>query len=97
MDEHLRKHDHYSSRQTNNQDKELERHSDFRLKHFAGDVVYKVEGFLEKNKDTLFQDLKRLMYSSHNSVIRDLFPDGARDIRAVTKRPVTAGKAFKVR
>ncbi|EGD75756.1 hypothetical protein PTSG_07873 [Salpingoeca rosetta] len=95
MDQQLAKHDHYSSRQTNNKDKDLERNEDFRLKHFAGDVIYKVDGFLEKNKDTLFQDLKRLMYSSHNPVIKELFPDGARDIRAVTKRPVTAGKAFK--
>lgn len=29
--------------------------TDFRLVHYAGDVTYSVEGFIVKNKDSLFQ------------------------------------------
>jgi myosin-1 len=40
---------------------------------------------LEKNKDTLFQDFKRLLYSSNNSIIKDMWPEGALDIKSVRK------------
>lgn len=55
-------------------------------RHYAGDVVYNIYGFLEKNKDTLFQDFKRLLYSSKNSIIRDMWPEGALDIKSVSSR-----------
>ena len=44
---------------------------------YKGDVIYSAEGFVEKNKDTLFQDLKRLMYSSVipvHKTVRNLKP-----------------------
>lgn len=53
-------------------------------RHYAGDVVYSIYGFLEKNKDTLFQDFKRLLYSSKNPIIRDMWPEGALDIKSVS-------------
>jgi myosin-1 len=58
-------------------------------------VTYKVESFLDKNKDTLFQDMKRMLYSSGNSLLSDMWPDGAQDITKTTKRPLTAGTIFK--
>lgn len=46
--------------------------------------MYNIYGFLEKNKDTLFQDFKRLLYSSKNPIIRDMWPEGALDIKSVS-------------
>eukprot|EP00056_Hartaetosiga_gracilis_P004149 m.72055 g.72055 ORF g.72055 m.72055 type:complete len:1021 (+) comp11724_c0_seq1:162-3224(+) len=95
MDKQLKSNSHYSSRQTDNSDKTLMRDVNFKLKHFAGDVTYSVTGFLDKNKDTLFQDLKRLMYSCNDPMLKELFPEGAQEITRVTKRPITAGTSFK--
>lgn len=36
----------------------------FQIKHYAGNVEYKIDGFCEKNRDVLFQDLIDLMKSS---------------------------------
>lgn len=38
--------------------------SGFIIKHYAGDVEYNIDGFCEKNRDVLFQDLIDLMKSS---------------------------------
>lgn len=46
--------------------------------------MYNIYGFLEKNKDTLFQDFKRLLYSSKNPIIRAMWPEGALDIKSVS-------------
>ena len=66
----------------------------FVIKHFAGEVSYNVEGFLEKNRDTLFRDLVEAAGSSSNQYVRDLFPEAAK--AASKKRPPTAGSQFKV-
>ena len=58
MDGKLKGHKHYVSRTSDtnaSKNKHLEFHRDFVIKHYAGDVVYNVNGFIEKNKDTLFQ------------------------------------------
>jgi myosin-1 len=68
---------------------------DFVIKHFAGDVVYNINGFIEKNRDTLFQDFKRLLYNSKNPIYQSMWPEGAHDITKTTKRPLTAGTIFK--
>jgi myosin heavy subunit len=41
----------------------------FGVRHYAGDVIYQVEGFLEKNRDTLRQDLTDMLFSSGNQLI----------------------------
>merc|ERR1711962_669855 len=71
--------------------KSLELHRDFLIRHYAGDVVYNINGFIDKNRDTLFQDFKRLIYNSSNEIYRSMWPEGAHDITATTKRPLTAG------
>ncbi|EMP29591.1 Myosin-Ig [Chelonia mydas] len=95
MNTKLGKHPHYTSRKLCTTDKSMEFGRDFRIKHYAGNVTYSVEGFIDKNKDTLFQDFKRLMYNSTDPVLRDMWPEGEVSITEVTKRPLTAATLFK--
>ncbi|KAM8946438.1 unconventional myosin-Id isoform 2-T2 [Pelodytes ibericus] len=95
LNKQLGKHAHYSSRKMCPTDKALEYDRDFRIRHYAGDVVYSVVGFIDKNKDTLFQDFKRLMYNSVNPVLKTMWPEGKLSITEVTKRPLTAATLFK--
>ncbi|XP_069680956.1 unconventional myosin ID isoform X2 [Periplaneta americana] len=95
MDKKLANHKHYTSRQLSPLDKELKHKEEFRIRHYAGDVVYNINGFLDKNKDTLFQDFKRLLFHSSNKIISGMWPEGAMDITKTTKRPQTAGTLFR--
>uniref|UniRef100_A0A3Q1HM39 Uncharacterized protein n=1 Tax=Anabas testudineus TaxID=64144 RepID=A0A3Q1HM39_ANATE len=95
MDTKLAQHPHYTSRKLSPSDKSMEFKKHFRIRHYAGDVTYSVEGFLDKNKDPLFQDFKRLMYNSANPVLKEMWPDGQLSITEVTKRPLTAATLFK--
>ncbi|XP_061521666.1 unconventional myosin-Ig isoform X2 [Phycodurus eques] len=95
MDIKLAQHPHYTSRKLTPTDKTMDFQKHFRIRHYAGDVTYSVEGFLDKNRDLLFQDFKRLMYHSSNPVMREMWPDGQLSITEVTKRPLTAATLFK--
>jgi myosin-1 len=66
----------------------------FRLKHYAGDVTYRIVGFLEKNKDTLFTDLIAAMQTSKLGLVQQLFPPVA-NLYDNKKRPETAGSQFR--
>ena len=71
MDDKLKGNKHYSSRKVDSaKNKTLEFGQDFLVRHYAGDVVYNVNGFIEKNKDTLFQDFKRLLFNSDNEIFQ---------------------------
>ncbi|KAK0170717.1 hypothetical protein PV328_008530 [Microctonus aethiopoides] len=65
---------------------------EFRLIHYAGGVTYNVRGFLEKNNDLLFRDLREVMSHTTNSITRIIF-----DVKDLTskKRPDTAITQFK--
>uniref|UniRef100_A0A1A9ZS32 Myosin motor domain-containing protein n=1 Tax=Glossina pallidipes TaxID=7398 RepID=A0A1A9ZS32_GLOPL len=65
---------------------------EFRLVHYAGDVTYNVTGFLDKNNDLLFRDLKECMSKSNNQVTRVCFPESE---YLSKKRPETAVSQFK--
>nr|CAD7268074.1 unnamed protein product [Timema shepardi] len=95
MDKKLSHHEHYTSRQLKPLDKLLKHKVEFRIRHYAGDVVYNIYGFLDKNKDTLFQDFKRLLYHSSDKLISNMWPEGSMDITKTTKRPQTAGSLFR--
>ena len=45
----------------------------FTLSHYAGDVKYQGEGFLEKNKDTLAADVVGCLRMAENELIKALF------------------------
>ncbi|XP_045438435.1 LOW QUALITY PROTEIN: unconventional myosin-VIIb, partial [Pipistrellus kuhlii] len=45
----------------------------FGIAHFAGDVYYQAEGFLEKNRDVLSADILTLVHASQNAFLRDIF------------------------
>jgi len=67
--------------------------TNFRLKHYAGDVAYDVVGMLDKNKDSLFGDLIDLAFSSKIPLLNELFaPLKKLDSK---KRPETAGSQFR--
>ncbi|EGD77448.1 myosin IB [Salpingoeca rosetta] len=95
LDRSFKSHARYSSFQTDSSDTSCERSRDFRIRHFAGDVVYTVDGFVEKNNDTLFHDLKRMLYNCDNAALKDMWPEGADPLTAVHKMPPTAATNFR--
>ena len=48
----------------------------FRLKHYAGTVMYNISGFVEKNIDLVPRDLSQAMYHSDHPLLKSLFPEG---------------------
>ncbi|KAK5975301.1 Myosin motor domain-containing protein, partial [Trichostrongylus colubriformis] len=95
LDKNLQSHKHYTSRGLKQSEKSI-KFDEFRVTHYAGDVTYSVIGFMDKNRDTLFQDLKRLLFNSKSALLQSLFPDGSKSVTEVNRRPPTAGFLFKV-
>uniref|UniRef100_A0A8C1M770 Myosin IHa n=1 Tax=Cyprinus carpio TaxID=7962 RepID=A0A8C1M770_CYPCA len=71
--------------------KSLER-GDFRLLHYAGEVTYCVLGFIDKNNDLLYKNIKDVMRLSKNPIIQECFPATEGDSR---RRPETVATQFK--
>ncbi|KAM9744048.1 LOW QUALITY PROTEIN: unconventional myosin-Ih [Menidia menidia] len=71
--------------------KTLER-GDFRLLHYAGEVTYCVVGFLDKNNDLLYRNIKDLMCQSKNIIVRECFSTMDTENK---KRPETVATQFK--
>ncbi|XP_039350135.1 unconventional myosin-Ib isoform X3 [Mauremys reevesii] len=69
-------------------------HSCFRIQHYAGKVMYQVEGFVDKNNDLLYRDLSQAMWKANHSLVKALFPEG-NPAKINLKRPPTAGSQFK--
>ncbi|XP_075885012.1 myosin IEb [Nelusetta ayraudi] len=65
----------------------------FVIHHYAGKVSYDVDGFCERNRDVLFNDIIELMQSSEFQFIRALFPE---NLEAEKRgRPSTASSKIK--
>lgn len=90
-------HQHFESRLSKNSkfltDHSLP-HNCFRIQHYAGKVLYRVEGFVDKNNDLLYRDLSQAMYKANHSLMKLLFPEG-NPAKVNLKRPPTAGFQFK--
>ncbi|XP_041938396.1 unconventional myosin-Ib isoform X5 [Alosa alosa] len=90
-------HQHFESRQSKNSkfltDHSLP-HNCFRIQHYAGKVLYRVEGFVDKNNDLLYRDLSQAMYKANHSLMKLLFPEG-NPAKVNLKRPPTAGFQFR--
>ncbi|XP_049597876.1 unconventional myosin-Ic isoform X2 [Syngnathus scovelli] len=65
---------------------------EFRLLHYAGEVNYNVNGFLEKNNDSLSRTLKEVMWQADNKIISQCF---YREEVTEQKRPRMAATHFK--
>ncbi|XP_048478369.1 unconventional myosin-Id isoform X2 [Plutella xylostella] len=95
MDKRLSGHKHYTSRQLAPTDKKLQHGVDFRITHYAGEVTYAITNFMDKNQDSLWQDLKRLLHSSTNASLKDMWPEGGTTIQKTSKRPPSAATLFR--
>ncbi|OCF39805.1 myosin-1 [Kwoniella heveanensis CBS 569] len=65
----------------------------FLIKHYAGDVLYNVQGMTDKNKDTLIKDILDLIEGSKDDFLHTLFPEKVD--HSNKKRPPTAGDKIK--
>ncbi|KAM9968175.1 hypothetical protein ACTFIW_002611 [Dictyostelium discoideum] len=66
LNKHFSNHTHYSK-------VERQKNSQFIINHYAGKVFYNIDGFLDKNRDTLFNDLVTLATSSSCSLLVEIF------------------------
>ncbi len=62
-------HPHYEISANNQEQK-----SHFGIIHYAGKVSYLKDGFLDKNKDTLFNNVKELLQTSTTQFVQQLYP-----------------------
>ena len=67
----------------------------FGLVHFAGNVEYNINGFLEKNRDTFSGDLMQLIQTSNNKFLTGLFTIDMQIGSETRKRTPTLGAQFK--
>ena len=81
--------------------KEMEKHStakvyNFGINHYAGPVTYNALQFIEKNSDTLYDDLMKIMRSSKNPFIVELCaPTKEDNEKTMSKKPPTVTSQFR--
>ncbi len=69
------------------------RQNKFLIKHYAGDVMYDVQGMTDKNKDQMLKDLLVLLSHTTNQFLANLFPNVV-DTDS-KRRPPTASDKIK--
>ena len=66
--------------------------SAFGIVHYAGEVVYNVRGFLEKNRDTLSPNLATELQISSCRLVRELFSASVTPTGSISGRPAAAAR-----
>eukprot|EP01080_Neovahlkampfia_damariscottae_P010518 gene10518-3040_t len=74
-------------------DEKKNKKENFILKHYAGEVEYNSNGFIDKNSDTLFQSIIDCLKSSNSKLIQYFFPNSNEKLK-VSKRPTTVSTKF---
>jgi len=87
-------HPHFDSRVKSRSDTTIDFEC-FQLRHYAGDVTYDVNNFIDKNNDPLFRDMSVTMYHCCHALLKDMFPEGSPKY-ANKKRPPTMGTQMKI-
>ncbi|OCT86947.1 unconventional myosin-Va isoform X4 [Xenopus laevis] len=59
----------------------------FIIKHFADKVEYQCEGFLEKNKDTVFEEQIRVLKASKFTLLTELFQEEEQNLSPTSSAP----------
>ncbi|KAK9454893.1 P-loop containing nucleoside triphosphate hydrolase protein [Dipodascopsis uninucleata] len=70
-----------------------QRQGKFVIKHYAGDVIYRVDGMTDKNKDQMLKDLLDLIAKCQNPFLHTLFPEQVN--HDSKRRPPTASDRIK--
>lgn len=68
----------------------------FKIKHYAAEVEYNVEGWLEKNKDLLKEDCIECIDASKDQFVRQLFAEKVEDLKAERDKDSGKGKKKKL-
>ncbi|KAK2710802.1 hypothetical protein QYM36_012099, partial [Artemia franciscana] len=93
MNKNLTFHPHFISHEKcDNKGRKTIDRDEFRVLHYAGEVTYNVNGFLDKNNDLLFRDLKEAMSNAKNIIAKETFTKSELTSK---KRPDTAASQFK--
>ena len=59
----------------------------FVIKHYAGDVAYEIIGFVDKNRDDIYESLQNALLSSKNDLLKLLFDDSSSSSSEESKQP----------
>ncbi|CAB3251355.1 unnamed protein product [Arctia plantaginis] len=67
----------------------------FGVKHFAGNVYYSVQGFLDKNRDKLTADAKEMVLDCNNEFLKALFTSNFSGNHSGSRKPFSLSNQFK--
>ncbi|RMZ97229.1 unconventional myosin-Ic isoform X2 [Brachionus plicatilis] len=67
------KHPHFECIKSTRKSIKFIKRNEFVIKHYAGTVLYNVENFLDKNNNLIFKNLKELILTSSNSIIKSIY------------------------
>lgn len=65
-----------------------------RIRHFAGQVLYSVNGFLEKNCDNLPRSISTALYQSKLPIVQSLFPEG--NPKRAPRKPTSVAASLRM-